>query len=459
MTRAMNRGTAVQPISSAILPWIGAPTSFGRARRYLKEAKAPSAVMSTAKNRHVSKINPKRVSTFPAKLEACSGTNGKGDCTALERSFGRGTGTGADAAAMIPPVEDHKTNDHHEESDDSTHPNDRQDGGAVARPRGVVLVAEEQEVIDRVSDFAGGSVHQAEANVARRILDAKEVARDAALGGKQQDSTGVAEQAGLLVVAETETRGLGNGVDGLLGAGEEMPAGFGHRAGKAGHGFVLFLERRVGSIRGIEADEDNLIIGARTEGDHFESANDGLFDMIAEHGASKIHKGKNDGLFAGEIAERDGLAVLIDKRCIEGNLSVQLRVETHIDERRRQSVRGLADTVGNHLRPADGRSEEQSNDNQGVTKSFHFLYFVSAGGVATTGKPFSAMIFIASLTGIWARPAFSSSQPNFSFASVSALTLSRKSCWGSTRWPGMACRRGSGGGSGVAVSREGGGGA
>src|SRR6516164_1270178 len=284
MTRAMNRGTAVQPISSAILPWIGAPTSFGPARRYLKAAKVPSAVMSTAKNRHVSKINANRVSTFPAKLEACPGTNGKGDCTALERSFGRGTWTGADAAAaMIPPAEDHKTNDHHQQSDDSAHPNDRQDGGAVARPRGVVLVAEEEEVIDRASDFAGGGVHQAEANVARRILDAKEVARDAALGGKQQDSTGVTEQAGLLVVAETETRRLGNGVDGLLGAGEEMPAGFGERAGKAGHGFVLFLERRVGSIRGIEADEDNLIIGARTEGDHFESANDGLFDMIAEH--------------------------------------------------------------------------------------------------------------------------------------------------------------------------------
>ena len=84
--------------------------------------------------------------------------------------------------------------------------------------------------------------------MARRILDAEEVARDAAVGGKQQESTGVAEEAGLLVVAETETRGLGNGVDGLLGAGKEVPAGLGERAGKTGHGFVLFLERRVGSI-------------------------------------------------------------------------------------------------------------------------------------------------------------------------------------------------------------------
>src|SRR3974377_2092510 len=101
---------------------------------------------------------------------------------------------------------------------------------------------------------------------------------------EQKNSTGVAEEARFLVVAETKIRGLGDRVDGLRGTGKKMPAAFGERAGKAGHRFVLFLQRRVRGVRGVKADEDNLIIGARIEGNHLESADDGLLDLAGERG-------------------------------------------------------------------------------------------------------------------------------------------------------------------------------
>src|SRR3974377_882883 len=202
--------------------------------------------MSTAKNKQVSRIKEKRTSTFAAKLDACSGTNGKGDCTALERSFGGRTWPGTDAGGvMIPPVENHKTNKQAQEGNDSAHANDRQDGGAVARFGGVVLVAEKKDVIEGAADFAGGGVDQSEAHVARRIFDAVEITRDAAVRGAQKNSTGGAGGAGFLVVAETKIRGLGDRVDGLRGTDKKMPAAFGERAGKAGHRFVIFLQRRV----------------------------------------------------------------------------------------------------------------------------------------------------------------------------------------------------------------------
>src|SRR5207249_10721566 len=71
------------------------------------------------------------------------------------------------------------------------------------------------------------------------------------------------------------------------------------------------------------------------------------------------------------------------------------------------------------------------------------------------------MIFIASLTGIWAIPAFLSIHSSLSLAAVSACSFSRKSFCGSLGCPGTPCSRGSGGmrASLLCATREGGGGA
>jgi hypothetical protein len=47
-------------------------------------------------------------------------------------------------------------------------------------------------------------------------------------------------------------------------------------------------------------------------------------------------------------------------------------------------------------------------------------FFFSTAGAGPAGKPFSAIIFIASLTGIWAMPLPLSIHSNFSLASESS---------------------------------------
>ena len=96
---------------------------------------------------------------------------------------------------MFAPAENHKPDGHAEQRHDSAHADHRENRGAVAGLRGVVLVAKQQKVIDRRADFPGGGIHKTQADIAGRILDAEEVAGDAAIGRQQQDAAGMARKA------------------------------------------------------------------------------------------------------------------------------------------------------------------------------------------------------------------------------------------------------------------------
>src|SRR5208282_6133026 len=206
MTSAIIRGITVQPTSRIRLPSRVDPTWAGEVRRNLKAANIARALTSTAKNRQVSRTNRNRVSTLPAKLEACSGKNGSGDCTALMCSLLRRTlaRIAGRAGAMFTPAENHETDGDAEQRHDTAHADHRQNGGTVAGFRGVILVTKQQKVIDRRPDFPRGRIHESQAHIARRILHTKEVAGNAAVRRQQQDAAGMREDLRLLVEAEAE---------------------------------------------------------------------------------------------------------------------------------------------------------------------------------------------------------------------------------------------------------------
>src|SRR5258708_23885430 len=129
-----------------------------------------------------------------------------------------------------------------------------ENGGAVPRGGGVVVIAKQQDVIDGRADLSGGSIHEPEAHVAAGILDAVEVARDATVRGKKQHAAGVREEIVLSIERETEVCGSGGAFNGFFRAGEKVPAGIGFRAWETNEGFLFHLPCHLGGLGATECD-------------------------------------------------------------------------------------------------------------------------------------------------------------------------------------------------------------
>src|ERR1700719_921336 len=102
-----------------------------------------------------------------------------------------------------------------------------QDRGAIARALGIVLKTEKQKMIDGRADFAGGSVDQAKTHIARGVLHAVKIARDAPVRSEQHDTAGMRENIAVRVKRIAKVGGPGQRVDGFFRTGQEMPAGGG----------------------------------------------------------------------------------------------------------------------------------------------------------------------------------------------------------------------------------------
>ena len=88
-------------------------------------------------------------------------------------------------------------------------------------------------MVDGRSDFAGGRVDQAEAHVARRVLDAVEITGDASVWSKQHDAAGVGEEIVFFIEGVAEIGSGGYCVDGFFFSSQKMPARGSFRAGEA----------------------------------------------------------------------------------------------------------------------------------------------------------------------------------------------------------------------------------
>ncbi len=103
------------------------------------------------------------------------------------------------------------------------------------------------------------------------------------------------------------------------------------------------------------------------------------------------------------IAKAHVFAGFVLEGRLERHLRIEFRTETDALQNRGHTARGLANIVGRHLCTSRRRCERIGY----CFFSVLFSGFFSGAGTIT-GKPFSAMICIASFTGIWAMPAFSS---------------------------------------------------
>ena len=86
------------------------------------------------------------------------------------------------------------------------------------------MIAVEQQLIDGVADPAGRRLDQRELHVARRVVDAEEVARQPALRRRDDDAARMRELLRLVVPREVEARRVGQRLDRRLVAGQEVPA-------------------------------------------------------------------------------------------------------------------------------------------------------------------------------------------------------------------------------------------
>src|SRR4029453_15559870 len=91
---------------------------------------------------------------------------------------------------------------------DPARANDSLDRDAVTPRRGIVVETKHQERGGRRSDLALQSLDERETQIARRVVDAVEVARDRPFGRDHEDAAGVRDMpaSGIPQIAETGTR-------------------------------------------------------------------------------------------------------------------------------------------------------------------------------------------------------------------------------------------------------------
>src|ERR1700733_13922439 len=124
-------------------------------------------------------------------LDACTGNRGSSDPMALFSL----SQNAAISAPVVAPCHEKKCAANQDESSSSQAHHIHSNGAIFARTR-IVVIAEEQDLIDRSADLILGSLHQTQADVARRIFHAIEVSRELALRSKNHDGAGMRELAG-----------------------------------------------------------------------------------------------------------------------------------------------------------------------------------------------------------------------------------------------------------------------
>src|SRR6476661_9872655 len=133
-----------------------------------------SPAISTVKKRLTSDQTMNRASTCPESVEAESGKSGNVDFIS-----GGSQGPGLSG---LPPAQEHDEEDEADHGREAGHAHEPQGDDAVAADHRVVVKAVEQDLVDEAADLVAGGLDQAEPQVARRVLDAEEIARDPPLG-------------------------------------------------------------------------------------------------------------------------------------------------------------------------------------------------------------------------------------------------------------------------------------
>ena len=122
-----------------------------------------------------------------------------------------------------------------------------------------------------------------------------------------------------------------------------MPAGGGLRMVVALDVHRLLRSRKVGRLRWVDADRNDVEVLAGAEFDHLEGADEAIQLLGTEHRAGVVNDRENNRPFAEIIAKLDGCPGFIAKDCVQGCLLVEtLMDENLVQNRRRMIDRDLA---------------------------------------------------------------------------------------------------------------------
>jgi len=174
-------------------------------------------------------------------------------------------------------------------------------------------------------------------------------------------------------------------------------------------------------LAGIEADKNDFVVAAGIEGEHAQDADNALFDLIAKHGATVIDESEDHRLLLPEIiAELDAAAGFVAEWEIQRHRPVERRLEAHVLQSPWHGRSRRAGVAGDSLSLQSARREKSAEIQTKCRTLFIALFVFLRCWRGPAGKPFSAIIFIASLTGIWATPLDLSIHSSFSLASESS---------------------------------------
>jgi hypothetical protein len=162
------------------------------------------------------------------------------------------------------------------------------------------------------------------------------------------------------IVLILEADSLGECVDRVGGSGEEMPAGRGARASVALEVFLLLGGGDRGRFLRVEADRDDVELIADVELHHLHGAAESGEGFAAEHGAVVVDQVQDQRLRSEVVAESDGVAGVVDKGEICGNLSVEMLLNADVLEVWRADVgRRGHDALGHGLSERGRREQEE----------------------------------------------------------------------------------------------------
>src|SRR5579863_1595255 len=203
---------------------------------------------------------------------------------------------------------------------------------AVFPGAGVVLATEQQNLVDRRTDFPRRGIDQPEPQIERPERDPVEVARELALGCQNHDSAGVRELLGNRIVRVAKADGSGESLDLRLLSGQEVPA-LGPTRAPVHSGVHLVFRRGEHSAFGrIDTHRQDGIVLAQIERDPFQAFVEIVENPCAQHGTVVIGKREDHRLLAEILAQFNRFSGFVLERQVQWDRSVQFLIDSHVLE-------------------------------------------------------------------------------------------------------------------------------
>jgi hypothetical protein len=277
------------------------------------------------------------------------------------------------------------------------------DHQAVAPGGRVVVEAVEQELVDRAPDALVRGLDQPQAQVARRVLDAVEVARQPARRRQHDHARRVRVLAGLGVVGVAEADRVGQRADLELLADQEAPAVLGGGTVVLAQVALALRARERWGLLGVDADGDHAEVLARVQRDRAQRGDEPVQDQVAEHRALVVDERKHGGLRAEELAQAHLPPGLVAEARVERHALAEALVEPD----RRAQVVG-AGRLGGGAGAQRGRREP---DGRAAHRWASLGPHRASSADARAGRPSSRTSSIARSIGTRTRPSAGSTHP------------------------------------------------